>query len=302
MSQPLWKLWNDVWFVPKSPLPMAVYRILFGLLVIWDLVLLWPNLETYFGPNGLVTWTTASQYLQPYAFTALQFLPETNQWLSGFVVVVMVAAISLTLGFFTRLSACIVLLGLISLGNRNPLIWNSGDTLLRLGAYYLIFSNAGKALALDGLIHKLIRKRRDDAQEWSPWAQRLLQFQVVLIYFCAFWSKAAGEFWLNGTAVYFVLHFQEFTRVPISLISDNLWLCKLLTWYALVAEASMFTLIWFRKLRYFVLASIALMHLGIELTMNIPIFEWLMIASLVVFVYPEDLQKVLNRVGLGNRG
>lgn len=296
MSQHLWKIWNDIWFVPKSPLPMAVYRIFFGLLVIADLALLCPNLETYFGPNGLITWTTASQYLQPYAFTLLQFLPESNQWFAGFIVVVMLAAISLTLGLFTRLSAFVVLLGLISLENRNPLIWNSGDTLLRLGAYYLMFSHAGNALSFD----RLICKRGEVVQEWSPWAQRLLQFQVVLIYFCAFWSKAAGEFWLNGTAVYFVLHFQEFTRVPISLISDNLWLCKLLTWYALVAEASMFTLIWFRKLRYFVLASIALMHLGIELTMNIPIFEWLMIASLVVFVYPEDLQKTLNKIGVTN--
>jgi len=293
MINRLGRIWEEIWFAPQSPLPMSVYRILYGLLATFNLILLYPNLSTYFGPNAIVSWETASQYMDPAAFCLLSYMPSSGQCLTAFFVVAFIAAISLAFGLFTRLSAFVLLVCLISFDNRCPVIMNSGDNLLRLGAYFLMLSNAGKALSLDCLL-----KRRPGStllgQPASPWAQRLLQFQVVLVYFFAFWSKAIGELWVNGMAVYYVLHLNEFMRLSVGPIFENLWLCRILTWYALMAEFSMFTLIWFRKLRYAVLASVAIMHIGIELTMNIPIFEWLMISSLVVFIDPEDINKVLR--------
>lgn len=283
-------IWDRIWFAEQSPAPIAVYRILYGLLLIWTLVLLCPYIDIFYGPNGILSIETARMYVHNFGLT---------ENMAIVFAITLIFGLMLTCGLYTRFSALMVLVGLILIHNRNYLILNSGDTLLRLGAYYLVFANAGDALSLD----RLIRKRRGETEvsRKSQWVQKLLQFQVALIYAVAFTSKLAGQTWLDGTAVYYALRVEEFARIPVPFIVNNLFLCKLFTWGALVTEASMFTLVWFRKLRYFVLAAAVLLHLGIELTMNIPIFEWLMIASLVVFVYPEDMERLLRNVTLSFR-
>jgi len=36
------------------------------------------------------------------------------------------------------------------------------------------------------------------------------------------------------------------------------------------------------------------LHLGIEYAMNIPLFEWMIVATYVNFIYPEDLSRTLT--------
>jgi hypothetical protein len=124
----------------------------------------------------------------------------------------------------------------------------------------------------------------------------MYRFFIALIYFQAFWSKLEDKTWLDGSAIYYVLRQQEFLRFPVTWIANNLWLCQTLTWGTLIIECSMWSLIWFRDTRYFVLAGALLLHLGIEYTMNLPVFESLMIASLVVFIPSEDLKFVYNKL------
>ena len=56
-------------------------------------------------------------------------------------------------------------------------------------------------------------------------------------------------------------------------------------------ELGLGTLVWFRELRYPVLLAGLCLHLGIEYAMNIPLFEWISIATYAVFIYPEDLSR-----------
>lgn len=286
--------WNGYWFAEQSPTPIAVYRIFFGVALLSTLALLWPYLDEFYGPNGVLSNETARLYVQGYGLDCLTSILEAERNTRVLFISALISGVMLTLGFCTRFSAFIVLVCLVGIHHRNALILNSGDTLLRLGAYYLVFSNAGDALSIDRWLAK--RNGQVEAPMKSQWLQKLLQFQVALVYFIAFTSKLAGDTWLDGTAVYYALHVDEFVRMPVSFISDNLLLSKILTWGALATEASMFTLVWFRKFRYFVLVAAVLLHIGIDVTMNIPVFEWLMIASLAVFIYPEDMDRLFRRV------
>ncbi len=58
----------------------------------------------------------------------------------------------------------------------------------------------------------------------------------------------------------------------------------------------MWSLIWFRELRYFVLAGTLVMHIGIDHSINLPVFEWIFVASFITFIYPEDLTKAMDFV------
>jgi hypothetical protein len=76
---------------------------------------------------------------------------------------------------------------------------------------------------------------------------------------------------------------------------------KIATWGTLVVEFSAGVLVWFRDLRYFVLLAVIGLHLGIEYSMNLPLFEWITMATLITFVDPVDLSRawawIRRRVG-----
>jgi hypothetical protein len=164
-------------------------------------------------------------------------------------------------------------------------------------SFILCFSHCGDVYSLDYLIAK--RKKGEAFPSnrnilSKPWAQRLLQVQVAIVYWHSFINKATGAPWQNGTAVYMSTHMTDLIRFPIPAQFDTVLVSQLLTYYTLIVELSMFTLIWFKPFRYWVLLAGLLLHCGIEYTINLPGFEALMVATYINFIEPDDLNKVID--------
>jgi len=161
----------------------------------------------------------------------------------------------------------------------------------------LAFSNAGDAFSLDNLI----RAFREDwrvtgfAPKLSaPWAQRWYQLQLTFVYCHTFFAKLSGKHWVDGWAVYFASRYDDCQRFMLPIIYDNPFTVKLLSWYTLVIEFLLWTFVWFRDTRYWILLGGLFLHFGIETTMNLPLFEWIFMSSYLAFVYPEDLTRVMD--------
>ena len=257
--------------------------------------LLWtPDLLTYFGPKGLVSLSTMQEWESGPRFSLFFWIPEHNGIVIFIFVLMLLAAAGVALGLYTRVSLVLLCMCLISFHHRNVVILHSGDTLLRVMGLLLIFSPAGRMFSLD----YLRRSNRGDPWEMKTtcWTQRLLQFQIAALYCQTFLAKLGGDTWRNGTAIYYTSRLEEFSKLPVPYLFDHLWTCNLLTWGTLVVEFSLWTLIWIRPLRYYVLAAGVLLHLGIDWTMNIPLFEYVMIASYVNFVDGKDLKAAFSFV------
>ncbi|HEY9787964.1 MAG TPA: HTTM domain-containing protein [Candidatus Obscuribacterales bacterium] len=291
-----WYAWVRFLFEPASPLPMAIYRILYGLLVLAFCFLIGPDLHLWYGPDGVAPFPVAREWPEETLFDPLVLLPQTQESISFTFALLVASAICLTIGLFTRYSAILVLLSLLSFHHHNWLILNSGDTMMRIGALYLALSHAGDALSVDRLV-SVWTSREVPAQKpplKPPWAQRLLQLQLAIIYCQAFFAKIAGEMWVNGSALYYTLRLEDFRRFYIAGLVGNTQLLTILTWLSLAVEFSLFTLVWFRDLRYWVLAAGIIFHISIDILMNLPLFEYLMIIAFVSFIYPEDLTRAMN--------
>jgi hypothetical protein len=299
------RAWNDFFFKPQPPTPVALYRILYGLMIIADLILLRPDWLTWYGPQGLFRLETMRLLAPGPRINIFLLLPQTVFAVNVFFWVFLVLAVCLTAGFMTRFSTIAVYICLSSIQDRNPYILHSGDTLLRVTGFFLMFAPAGAALSIDSLLR--LRKGRSHAEVAlrAPWAQRLIQIQMAVLYFATFYSKTLGDSWKDGTAIYYVLRLDEFQRFPVPLI-HNLFLLKVLAWGTLLIEFSLGVLVWFRELRYPVLLAGVCMHLGIEYSMNIPLFEWIAMSTYVTFIDPEDLSRswmwVRNRISLQKLG
>ncbi|MHB2016109.1 MAG: HTTM domain-containing protein [Candidatus Xenobia bacterium] len=285
--------WNRFWFSPIAPVGIAMFRIAYGFLVLCFGALLSPNLLTLLGPRGIVSLSTAIATTPGPRIDVFRILPptDTSVWLVFWTL--MIGALCLCLGLFARASAVVVFVALTSMIHRNVYIYHSGDSLMRLLALYLIFSHAGDALSVDAWLK---RRRHPEfvLQPQPPWAQRLIQVQLALVYFETFLAKAHGTTWVDGTAVYYTSRLQEFWRLPVPYLFEHMWTVHLITWGTLAVELGCALLFWFCETRYWMMAIGALFHLGLDWSMNVPLFEWTMLATYLTCIEPAHIQAALD--------
>jgi hypothetical protein len=291
--------WLKFWFEPKSPTPVALFRIVFGLLMLDAAIFhIGPDILDWFGPHAVTSADAVHQFWwnnDPH-FDLWLIFPNTDMTTYCIWGVFIVAAFMVTIGFKTRPATIICTLILISVDNRQPFALNGGDAMMRILVGYLCFAEAGAAFSVDRMIQRWQNPVFGEEARPRPcaqWGQRMIQVQMAITYWSTFCAKISGPQWIDGTAVYYATHLDDMIMNPMPLY-DNLLFCKFLTWYTLFFEGSMWSLIWFRQLRYFVLAGTFVMHVGIDHSINLPIFEWIFTASFITFIYPEDLTKAME--------
>lgn len=286
-------LWDEFWFSDMAPYSLALFRILFGLILIQMALFLLPDLFVWYGPRGIISSASIAEANPTVVLDLLNLFPGSTSWLIAVYVTFILASLCLSLGFCTRFSCGLCFIILTSFYHHNPYLLNSGDSLLRLLAFWLMFADSGAILSIDDYLSRK-NKNYSTKEKVSGWQVRCLQIQLVIVYFHAFVTKSPGWVWANGSAVYFASRLESLARFPFPLDPNIDWISSLWTWGTLFVEFGLFTLIWIKELRYYVLALGLCLHLSIDWTMNIPQFEWLMIFSLILFVYPQDLKNFLD--------
>jgi len=289
--------WNEFWYSETSPLSVAVYRILLGLLMMAFVLLLIPDFFVYFGSQGICSNQAVADWVNGRSvfLNVLSFAPDNDKFLAAFHCFFFLAALSLTLGYKTRFAAAACFVCLTTLYHRDPFIFNSGDTYLRVSTFWLIFSASGEALSLDGRAKRANPQANfDNYRLVSIWPLRLLQLQLCTVYCHTFFCKIVGGPWIEGTAVFTSSRLEDLQRLPIPFIFENRLIIAFLSWSTLFLECSLWTLIWIKEFRYWVIAMAVIFHLTIDWTMNIPLFEYLMIISYVLFIDNHDLARMLT--------
>ncbi len=284
---------KQFWLEPQSPLPLCLFRICFGFVLLEYCFLMAPELVTCFSDsNGILRVATLKNIFAVPVINLLATLPPGDGWLIAFFLVFILSCVCFTIGFCSRTASILVYLGLISFLHRNIYVHHSGDHLMVLAAFYMMFAPLGAALSVDRYLKVHVWKTLPDGppEPVSLWAMQAYQLQFALIYWQTSWAKLAGSTWWDGTALYYVFRHTEFSRFTVPVVPQNLFLMKLFTWSALFIEFAGWTLIWFNETRYFVLLALLALHLGIDYAMNIPIFEHIMIASLVIFIPARDIE------------
>lgn len=282
--------WNRFFFEPQRPTPVALFRIIFGLINIANLALLWPEWFTWFGAHPFVSLETVSRLSHGPRLNLFVLIPQTDFAAGLFFCVYMVCCITLTVGFMTRFSSVAVYLCLMSIHERNYYILNGADTVMTVTGFFLMFAPADAVLSIDRLRRIWAGKEGPEVPLCSPWAQRMIQLQISVAYCSTFLTKMLGKSWRNGTAIYYAMRLNGFRRFPVP-FAGNMVVTRLMSWATLAIEFSAGTLVWIRRIRYPVLLAAFLLHMGIEYSMNLPIFEWIMVSTYVTFIYPEDLSK-----------
>jgi hypothetical protein len=273
--------WTRFWFEPVPTSTLAIVRIAFGLLVFAWTVTLTPDLSAFFTRGGVL----------PAQITGAGVWGVLGVEPSGWAVVALYAAmlggsLALAAGWFTRLAAAVVFVGLMSFERRDPWVFNGGDGLLRVVAFYLMLAPAGAALSRD-------RWRRHAERFWefparAPWALRLMQIQLSVVYIAGVWDKVQGAAWNNGTAVSYALRVTDIAGLPTpDFLSHSPAVVNLLTYGTLATELGIGILVWSRRLRPWVLLVGVLFHLSIGWSIRVGFFGLTMFVLYLSFLDPD---------------
>lgn len=120
----------------------------------------------------------------------------------------------------------------------------------------------------------------------SAWGLRLVQLQVSAVYLSTAWEKAQGNLWRDGTALYYVSRMDDlYGRFTLpDHWFETAWLLAAMTWGVVLLEGSLPVLLWCKPTRKWALLAAIGLHLSIELTMHVFLFQWVMIVSLLSFL------------------
>jgi len=285
-------------FGSGSPVTFGVFRMLMGSVIFVNLVMVGIDFDAWFSERGYVPWANADRWLgRDIPRLDLIAGVTDTRIVAAFYALVTLAALFTALGLWTRVSSIVLAVGLISLHHRNPIILHGGDTVMRAAAVYLAVGPGGAACSMDRLIALWRGRVPVMPAEVSLWPQRLLQYQMAIVYITTVWAKWGGTHWVAGTATWFPQHLREFERFPVPKFLQDQPFLAITTYGTLLVELALGTLVFYRPLRKWVLLGGLLLHGYIEYAMNIPLFAFAMCSFYVAFYDGGEISAWAERLG-----
>jgi hypothetical protein len=274
--------WNRFWFSPGSALNLAAARVIFGGHALW--LLGSRDLPALSGvPDAF--WT-AVPAVDRWRFLVVPGHPALERALEWMAFAALGAAI---VGIYPRVACLLAGLLLYHLAALETLYWTPnpyqrGFSVAVPALLTLAWSRCGDRLA----IVPRPPSEAADAAEYQ-WALRLTQFLVCLVYFVAGYSKVAraGFAWAGGENLRtWLMVFGEQDQVW-TLGGLGMWiaaqpaLCAAIGVSALALDLGFIAILFWARLRPWVLGAAVAFHAGITLTMGI---VFLNVPQLLVFV------------------
>jgi predicted DCC family thiol-disulfide oxidoreductase YuxK len=293
-------VWSRIWFQRSPTGPLELARIGIGAALLVHYALATPYLADFWGDAG---WMPRRLLEQEYDSRIVQslFFYLTAPWqLYAFHFVFLACCLAFMLGWRTSWVKWIVLIGQISYDHRNPMFFYGVDKILAGLLLILCVAPIGRALSLDRVRAVRAAKRvRLDAtvpvytSEWAGACTRLMQIQMVVLFFHSGISKMAGDDWRSGEAVWTVFTTDEhYSPFMLSVFASHYWLVNVATYGTVFIEIAYCFLIWQRLTRPYLLAGALFLHAQFAFLMGLFYFSFVMAMGHMSFVRPEWLARL----------
>ncbi len=278
---------------PVDPRPLAWFRSWLGLLTLVNLWLLWPDMPMWLGNDGVLP-TAVHRGLTGGTRISIFMITGSSDAAIGIIRGLGIAGgLGLWLGIFPRCAAFCAWLAAVSYSYRNMDILHSGDNLIRIGSFFLIFARTGGVFSLPRSVRRWFFPQASSGSQppgslVPAWPQRILQVQLCILYLVAGIWKATGPTWRNGSAVGMVLQLGEFQRFPIPDFLLTPVMSQVMTYGTLAFELGFPLLVWIPSMRIPVLLAGLAFHVGLDWVMNVQMFQWLVTAYYLLWLKPAS--------------
>jgi predicted DCC family thiol-disulfide oxidoreductase YuxK len=277
---------------------LALYRALMGLIIIADVLYRLSDLTNFYTDVGLIPRSIfTGQMSMPWSFS-LHLANGSLPFIVLMFAIHFIFGVMLLFGYHTRWAIFGVWLMTTSIHNRNWLVNNGGDDILRAILFISIFLPLNRCFSMDSAL----TEKKDLTKgplHFSTWGLTFF-LQVFVIYFVSYILKDHPIWRSDFTALYYASRLDIFANslgvwyrdFPIFLKTMTIftiyleWLGPLLLIFSFA-----FGRFWW-AIRLFVIAMFWFLHLGIILTMWIGVFPYLCLVMWLIFL-PTPLWELI---------
>jgi len=304
------RAWTAFWFTPSDPIVLSLVRVLVALVAIWWYLGYYADLQTWFGPDGLISpeftrlLRTDELQVERFAFSIFDYVQgASNLWFVyglGLVALVMMLA-----GIFTRLATIVSLVFVLSLVHRGPILTRPADDILPMLLFYLCIGPSGAYFSVD---HCFRRRRQSEGSDFAAaqgkalalssaatLATRLIQVHLALIYAAMALGQLQTETWWQGTAVWWIMARPDSRLVDLTALSRIglafEYFVNFFTHAIVLYEICFAILIWKPLARPILLVLGLFIWTGLALITGSVSFALLMIIANLAFLSPETLRR-----------
>ncbi len=269
----IWKKITEIFSLDLRAL--SIYRILISLTVIIDLIDRAKDLKAHYTDYGVMPRSALTEYFPYNLGLYIHFYTGTTLGISLIFLFTGLVAFLLMIGFYTKLNSILLWYLIVSLHFRNMIVCFGGDLLLHSMLLWSIFLPLGKYYSIESLYDK---EKNSTVKSVCSLGSVLFIIQIFLVYFITTEFRMSPEWRTDYSAIYYALSYDLYLR-PIGkwfLDSKNLELMKYMTfsvyWLERIGIFFIFSPIFTSGLRVITLILIVLMHIGINLCMNVGYF------------------------------
>lgn len=281
---------------------MALYRIMMGLLIMADVIYRIPDFTNFYTDIGLVPRAIfVSEMAMPWSFS----LHLANGSLAFIVIMFSIHALfglMLVLGYKTRWAMFGAWLMTVSIHNRNWLVNNGGDDVLRAILFISIFLPLSRCFSLDSALTEKKEEHPSEHQYFSGWVLAYM-CQVSAIYLVGYLLKTHAIWRTEFSALFYSSRLDIFAT-PIGIwMRDYPGLQKLFTIFTIYLEwlgPLMLVFAFVAGSRWWIVRSLVVLlfwglHVGILFTMWIGLFPFICMAMWAIFIPTPFWDRISGR-------
>ena len=292
-----------------SPVTLGAGRVLLALLLLFDVLRRWEDLDVWYTnqgllPNHTMLWAPQARL----GFSIFYGVSELHE-ARFFVGLIVCVYLLLLVGWKTKWMQVLSLLAHVSLDCRVHYLTNGGDVALSVLLLWTAFLPLGGWLSVDALRRAMRHSKlqvgkhgvatlEGDAAELSPprpyfeWVMGGLALQLAVIYFFNFVHKDTDG-WRDGRVLLDVLH-QDRIATPLAewfrpFVTPGLSMAMTRFTQFVEATLPLWVLLPSRGARRLAIALGLMLHLGFMTFLNLGVFSTTMLLFWVFLIPHEDL-------------
>jgi hypothetical protein len=292
--------WNRWWFVPRDVSSLAALRIAIGLVTLYWFATLSPDLVFLFGEGGLLPSAVVRQIVDsndPAAFSYLHWLKTPAElWVARSLA--LAAALSFTLGLFTRATSVLTLIAFLATVHRGSMITGIVEPVLAFALFYLCLAPCDRRFSMDAWRGGGRGQKPPAVSLSANIATRLLQIHVAVVYWMMGITMLAGpqKSWWFGDAMWFLIARPESRLVDLTWLADHTYLLNAWTHWVVFYELAFAVFIWNRWARPVLLAA-GIVHWNLlALVSGLAPFCLTMLALNLAYVPPSFVRPQVGQV------
>ncbi len=269
---------------------LALMRIGFALILLVDLFIRSKSLIAHYTDFGVLPRSAILIEMPQPWFVSLHMMSGVWQVQALLFILTAIFGIMLLFGYKTRLATILSWFLLISLHNRNPMILQGGDIMLRTTLFWAMFLPWGKTYSVDEALARSggIKEKEEPSPIVFSAASIGFLLQVVFVYIFTVILKSDPIWTKEGSAIYYTLSIDQFTTPVGYLLYQFPGLMTILSfyvyWFEKLGPALVFMPIFTQYLRLLGSFLFIIMHIGMGLALSLGPFPFVAMAAWLAFI------------------